>query len=116
MPGADPAPCCRQREGARVRTSISIGMTLLLKVILPFLSLFVAALILWGWGFSWVDFGVLVGKYALTVFGIAVGFHRLFPHRSFETTRGVKLIFGIRGSIAVQAPLIKCASAEKPTS
>src|SRR5947209_5335465 len=58
-------------------------------------------------GFSWVDFGLLVGMYLLTALGITVGFYRLFTHRSFETYAWVKVVFAALGSMAVQGPMLK---------
>ena len=44
-------------------------------VIVPFLGILSAPFLLWGWGFGWVDFGLLVGMYLLTALGVTVGFH-----------------------------------------
>jgi len=66
-----------------------------------------APVLLWGWGFHWVDLLLLVSMYVVTAFGITVGFHRLFTHRSFETNIVVKVIFAILGSMAVQGPMLK---------
>jgi stearoyl-CoA desaturase (delta-9 desaturase) len=82
-------------------------ITVLLAVILPFVGLIVAVALLWGHGFSWVQLGLLLGMYFLTVLGVTVGFHRLFTHRAFETTRTIQLILGILGSMSVQGPLLK---------
>jgi stearoyl-CoA desaturase (delta-9 desaturase) len=79
----------------------------LIAVVVPFLSLLAAAAFLWGRGFSWIDLGLLLGMYALTAVGITVGFHRLFTHRSFETTRPVQFVLAALGSMAVQGPLLK---------
>jgi stearoyl-CoA desaturase (Delta-9 desaturase) len=73
----------------------------------PFAGLVIAAVLLWGWGFRWVELGLLLGMYVLTALGITVGFHRLFTHRSFETSRVVQLILGVLGSMAVQGPLLQ---------
>lgn len=81
-------------------------MATLAAIILPILGLVMAAFSLWGWGFSWTDFGLLTGMYLLTTLGITVGFHRLFVHRSFETYMLVKVVFGILGSMAVQGSLL----------
>jgi stearoyl-CoA desaturase (Delta-9 desaturase) len=78
-----------------------------LAVSLPLLGLGSAAAFLWGWGFGWTDMGLLIGMYVLTALGITVGFHRLFTHRSFETYRGVELVLGVLGSMAVEGPLLK---------
>jgi stearoyl-CoA desaturase (delta-9 desaturase) len=79
----------------------------LLAVIVPFLGLVAAVVFLWGWGFSWVDLGLLLGMYILTAVGITVGYHRLFTHRAFETTPVVQLLLGAIGSMAVEGPLLK---------
>ncbi len=85
--------------GARIVT--------LLGVILPFLGLAAAITLAWGWGFSWLHLGLLIGMYVGTALGITVGYHRLFTHRSFETTRPVKFIFAVLGSMAVEGPVLK---------
>ena len=40
--------------------------------------------------------------YLLTAFGITVGFHRLFVHRSFYEYTPVNVVFATLGSMAVQ--------------
>jgi stearoyl-CoA desaturase (delta-9 desaturase) len=85
-------------------------MATLVAVVLPFLGVVAAAVLLWGGAFSWVDLGLLLGMYLLTALGITVGFHRLFVHRSFETSVVVKFVLAILGSMAVQASLLKWAA------
>ena len=48
-------------------------------------------------------FGVL---YLLTGFGVTVGFHRLFTHRSFKTGPVVRGVLAILGSAAIEGPVI----------
>jgi stearoyl-CoA desaturase (delta-9 desaturase) len=72
----------------------------------PLVGVVAAAFLLWGWGFGWVDFGLLVGMYLLTMIGVTVGFHRLFTHRSFQTPRVIQFILGVLGSMTFQGPLI----------
>lgn len=79
----------------------------LVAVIVPFLGLVFAVLSLWGWGCSWAMVGILVGMYVLTGLGITVGYHRLFTHRAFETSRAGQFILGVLGSMAVEGPLLK---------
>ena len=79
----------------------------LAAVVLPFLGLVAAAALLWGWGFRWLDLGLLLGMYVLTGLGITVGFHRLFTHRAFQTNAVVKFVLTALGSMAVQAPLMQ---------
>lgn len=89
------------------RLSLGMRLTTLAGVILPLLGLAAAIALLWGWGFTWVDLGLLLGLYAVTVVGITVGFHRLFTHRSFETYGAVQFVLGVLGSVAVQGPLLQ---------
>lgn len=79
----------------------------LLAIVIPFLALIAAIVLSWGYGFSWIDLGLLFGMCAVTGLGITVGFHRLFTHRAFETTRAVKCILAIAGSMAVQGPVLE---------
>jgi stearoyl-CoA desaturase (Delta-9 desaturase) len=91
------------------RLPLSAGMKTAncLAVLLPFLGLAAAPFFVWGWGFGWTDLGLLLGLYLLSAFGITVGFHRLFTHRSFETNSIVKFVLAACGSMAVQGPLLK---------
>jgi len=87
--------------------SLGVRVASFVVVIVPFLGVLAAAVTLWGWGFSWVDFGLLVGMYIATALGIGVGFHRLFTHRSFETNVVVQSVLAILGSMAIEGPLLK---------
>jgi stearoyl-CoA desaturase (delta-9 desaturase) len=82
-------------------------LTNFLAVTLPLLGLGTAAVFFWGWGFSWVDLGLLLGMYFLTAVGVTVGFHRLFVHRSFAACGAVRFALGALGSMAVEGPLRK---------
>jgi stearoyl-CoA desaturase (Delta-9 desaturase) len=53
-------------------------------------------------GIRGLDVGLLVGMYLLTMTGIELGFHRYFAHRTFETTRWVRALLLILGSMAGQ--------------
>ncbi len=89
------------------RTSVGVQAANLAGVVVPFLSLAVAGVLLWGWGFSWVQLGLLLGMYILSALGITVGYHRLFTHRSFETYRPVQFILAALGSMAAEGPLLR---------
>jgi stearoyl-CoA desaturase (delta-9 desaturase) len=88
------------------RISATLWIANLSAVVLPFLGLAAAAFLLWGWGFSWVHLGLLLGMYFPTALGVTVGYHRLFTHRSFETNRAVQFVLGVLGSMAVEGPLL----------
>ena len=76
-------------------------------VVLPLVGFCVAVATLWGWGFGWVDFGLLIGMYLFTAVGITVGFHRLFTHKSFETNAALRFIIAALGSMAVQGSVLR---------
>ena len=87
--------------------SLPLRLANLAVVVLPFLGFVALVISLWGWGFHWVDCGLLLGMYVLTAVGITVGYHRLFTHRAFETNRVVQFVLAILGSMAVEGPLLK---------
>ncbi|MFL5346156.1 MAG: acyl-CoA desaturase [Hyalangium sp.] len=53
-------------------------------------------------GIRALDVGLLVGMYLLTMTGIELGFHRYYAHRTFETTRLIRALLLILGSMAGQ--------------
>jgi stearoyl-CoA desaturase (delta-9 desaturase) len=55
----------------------------------------------------WQDLLVLAITYSLTGLGITVGYHRLFTPRSFETTRALRFVFAVLGSMAVEGSLLE---------
>jgi stearoyl-CoA desaturase (delta-9 desaturase) len=44
--------------------------------------------------------------YAVSAFGVTIGYHRLFTHHSFRAKRPLKILLGVAGSTAVQGSLI----------
>jgi len=89
---------------------IATRIATLTAVVVPFLALLSAPFLFWGWGFGWIDFGLLLGMYLLTALGITVGFHRLFTHKSFETNCVVRVILATLGSMAAQGSVLKWAA------
>jgi stearoyl-CoA desaturase (Delta-9 desaturase) len=61
----------------------------------------------WGGALHPLDLLVLAIFYTLTGLGITVGYHRLFTHRSFKTTRTLRALLAVLGSMAVEGPLIE---------
>jgi stearoyl-CoA desaturase (delta-9 desaturase) len=107
LPVADPLAELPGFDAVQGKLSPALWLANLLAVILPFLGIGAAVVFFWGWGFHWVDLGLLLGMYVLTALGITVGFHRLFTHRSFETYSAIQFILGVLGSMALQGPLLK---------
>jgi stearoyl-CoA desaturase (Delta-9 desaturase) len=84
-----------------------------LAIALPLAAVVLAGWLAWGGSLHWQDLLVLLITYLLTGMGITVGFHRLFTHRSFETTRAVRMAFAVLGSMAVEGPLIEWVSTHR---
>jgi stearoyl-CoA desaturase (delta-9 desaturase) len=102
-----PPPASAAEMMHKDENSWAYKLAILLVIILPFVGVVAAPFFVWGWGFSWVDLGLLVGFYCVTTLGVTVGFHRLFTHKSFETNIVVKAILGIMGSLAIEGSLLK---------
>ena len=75
-------------------------------VTLPIAGLVIGLWLLWGTHFNWVYLGLLVGMYLLTGFGITIGYHRLFTHRSFKTPRWFAAVLAVMGSMAVEGSVL----------
>ena len=73
---------------------------------LPILALGFVAWQLWDEALRWSDVIVFVVLYLSFGLGVTVGFHRLLTHRSFETTRWMRFLFGVLGSAAIEGPAI----------
>jgi fatty acid desaturase len=95
---AETVPIEHETRERLVRTGI-IGV--------PVVALGCAGWLAWGGSLHWQDLLVLAITYALTGVGITVGFHRLFTHRSFKTTRAVRALLAVFGSMAVEGSVIE---------
>jgi stearoyl-CoA desaturase (delta-9 desaturase) len=73
----------------------------------PALALAVGAWLAWGGTLHWQDLVVLAITYTFTGLGITVGYHRLFTHRSFKTSRALRALLAVLGSMAVEGPVIE---------
>jgi stearoyl-CoA desaturase (delta-9 desaturase) len=74
--------------------------------VVPFLALGVAGWQVWAELLHWSDIAVFAILYVVTGFGVTVGFHRLFTHRSFTTTPWLRGVFAALGSAAIEGPVI----------
>lgn len=79
---------------------------ILAVVLLPFAGLVACIVLLWGVAFSWVYLFLMLGMYLATIVGVGVGYHRLFTHCGFKTSKPVAAILAALGSMAVQGPVI----------
>src|ERR1700722_2935253 len=72
----------------------------------PIVAVFVAGGQLWNGLLHKADVFVFVIMYVLSGLGVTVGFHRLFTHRSFKTSRALRFVFAVLGSVAIEGPVI----------
>ena len=75
-------------------------------VVLPFLGFIAAIFLLWGGAVTGLDLAILAVMYVLVGFGVTIGFHRLFTHRSFEAKPWLRGTLAILGSMSVQGAVI----------
>lgn len=95
--------CCDDHNDRLPATTAIINLT---AMILPFVGLIAAMFLMWGWGFSWTALALFLGMYIATAFGITVGFHRLFTHRSFDAPAPVQAVLGILGCMAAEGSIL----------
>ncbi|MGZ6638518.1 MAG: acyl-CoA desaturase [Solirubrobacteraceae bacterium] len=95
---AETVPIEHERSERIVRTMIFT---------IPPAALVLAGSLAWGGALHWQDLLVLALTYLLTGLGITVGYHRLFTHRSFKTTRTLRTLLAVLGSMAVEGPVIE---------
>jgi stearoyl-CoA desaturase (delta-9 desaturase) len=113
MPAQHPASQSRFAPPAGVAETVPITNETSERVVrtlvfgLPLAALVCGGWLAWGGTLHWQDLVVLAITYALTGLGITVGFHRLFTHRSFKTTRGVRAVLAVLGSMAVEGSVIE---------
>ena len=97
-----PGPADVQPVEHETRDRIATGLV----TVVPMLALGFAAWQSWQGLLRPSDVAVFAILYLLTGFGVTVGFHRLFTHRSFKTGRTVRATLAILGSVAIEGPVI----------
>ncbi len=76
-----------------VTVAIVAGPLVALAVVVPWL---------WGHAVNLSDIVLALVLYAVTGFGITVGFHRLFTHGGFTSRRALRITLAVVGSMAVE--------------
>ena len=95
------------------RVPVSTRLGSFLAVVLPFAAFLWAIVWLWGWGITWPPLILMIVLSVLTTLGITVGFHRLFTHRSFQTTRPIQAMLAVLGSMAAEGAVVKWAAVHR---
>ena len=99
LPASDPAGSDDQERPVvhpaqkLVTVAIVAGPLVGLAVVIPWL---------WGGAVNLSDILLALGLYALTGFGITIGFHRLFTHSGFTPNRALRITLAVLGSMAVE--------------
>src|SRR3712207_1527568 len=75
-------------------------------VVIPFAGFLAAIPVLWGGLVTARDLAIFAVMYALTGFGVTIGFHRLLTHRAFEAPAGVRAALAVLGSMSIQGAVI----------
>ncbi len=91
-------------EMPEMATVNKVGNTI--AVVLPFAATLAAIVLFWNRIVSPADLIILLVMYVFTGLGVTVGFHRLLTHRAFQTSRPLRYLFAILGSLSVQGPVI----------
>src|SRR6187397_411641 len=101
-------PACPTPNPSKPPAVMGVGMraVTLAAVLLPVLGLAAAIVMLWQSPFHWTYLLIFGGMYLLTALGIGVGYHRLFTHKSFETSAAMRFVWAVLGSMAVEGPVL----------
>jgi stearoyl-CoA desaturase (delta-9 desaturase) len=100
-------------ETVPIENETSERIVRVMVVGIPLAAILWAAWLSWGGSLRWHDLVVLAITYAVTGTGITVGYHRLFTHRSFKTSRAMRALFAVLGSMAVEGPVIEWVSTHR---
>jgi stearoyl-CoA desaturase (delta-9 desaturase) len=78
----------------------------LIGVTLPFAALIAAIALLWNRAIGPLELGLMIGLYVITCLGVTLGYHRMFTHRAFESSRTFRTLIAVLGSMAVEGSVI----------
>jgi len=88
-------------------TMTKLKIVNLFAIATPFVAFLVAAIFLWGTLFNSVQLSIFVFMYFMTSLGVTIGYHRLFTHGSFKTSRFMTALLAAFGSMAVEGPVLQ---------
>jgi stearoyl-CoA desaturase (Delta-9 desaturase) len=100
----------RSMENRSLEKPIQQKIAVIISVVVPLISVFVAIWTLWERLVDWQDITIMLVGYVLTALGITIGFHRMLTHRSFDAHPAVRFTFMALGSAALQGPCADWAS------
>ena len=78
----------------------------LIGVPLPLVGLIAAIVLLWNEAIGPLELALLISTYVITCLGVTLGYHRMFTHRAFESSRAFRAAIAVLGSMAVEGSVI----------
>jgi stearoyl-CoA desaturase (Delta-9 desaturase) len=78
----------------------------LIGVSVPPIGLIAAIVLLWNRAIGPFELALMVSLYVVTCLGVTLGYHRMFTHRAFESSRVFRAIIAVLGSMAVEGSVI----------
>jgi stearoyl-CoA desaturase (delta-9 desaturase) len=78
----------------------------LIGVSVPPIGLIAAIVLLWNRAVGPLELALMVSLYVVTCLGVTLGYHRMFTHRAFESSRVFRAIIAVLGSMAVEGSVI----------
>jgi stearoyl-CoA desaturase (delta-9 desaturase) len=78
----------------------------LIGVAVPPVCLLVAIVLLWNRAIGPLELSLMIGLYFVTALGVTLGYHRMFTHRAFESSRAFRAVMAVLGSMAVEGSVI----------
>jgi stearoyl-CoA desaturase (delta-9 desaturase) len=94
-------------SGNTSSTMTKLKVVNLIAIATPFVGFLVAAIFFWGTLFNGVQLAIFGFMYAITSVGITIGYHRLFTHSSFKTSRFMTAVLAAFGSMAIEGPVLQ---------
>ncbi len=85
--------------------TVQLTVTALI-VIAPLAGLAAAIWLFWGRAIGFTDIGLAVFFYLITGFGVTVGFHRCFTHRSYTARPALRAVLAVAGSMSFEGDVI----------
>jgi len=91
--------------GTDLNLGAGMKFTIGIFIFLPLVAVVLAIPVAWGGFLSWVDVALVVVFYAISAFGVTLGYHRHFTHGSFKANRPLKIALALAGSMSLQGSL-----------
>jgi stearoyl-CoA desaturase (delta-9 desaturase) len=106
IPGA-PNKGAQHQSGMPAAGSLVDRLANMTVTVVPPVLVGLAAWLAWGGVLGWQQVLIFLVTLLPFGFGITVGFHRLFTHRSFKTSMAMRAVWAILGSMALEGPVIE---------